>query len=75
MFESLASCSRIMVGLSYMFFITSIMPRMMELIWRVFHVIMWICMVEVCVGCVMMVDVWAGKCLGLERIQLWGSFI
>ena len=51
-FKSLVVCNRIMVGLSCMFSISFIMSRRLELIWHVFHVIMWVCMVEVCVGCV-----------------------
>ena len=36
-----------------MFFISSIMHKKLEMIWHVFHVMMWECMVEVCADEVM----------------------
>lgn len=44
--------------------IGSIMHWSMQLMWHVVHVIMWVCMMEVCVGC----D-WGGGCVG--RVMFW----
>lgn len=63
-FKSLVSCMRIMVGLSCKVSIRSMMHGRLELMWLVFHVIIWMCVLEVCVCCV-----GGGSCV--VRVVFW----
>lgn len=49
-YKILDSCSRVRVSLTCMFSISSMMLGRLELMWHVFRVIMWVCIVEVLVG-------------------------
>lgn len=69
--KSLIYCNRIIVDLLCMFSLGFIKCGKLKLVHHAFHLIMWICMEEVCMGCICGVRGY----LSLVWIQLLGGYI